>query len=163
MQFTAGFLSATLMSWINSKFVIAAVRRQLLINWTSHLMEAMQSRPQSVEEPFGNFTLVLERLCPHEHSLADLFRTIWAHVVQPTLHEKDEALALLDGCVTLRIGEGCVKACPSFLRHGPVTGKFSVTMLPSKCKSGHSPRWDVAERRCRPVSSLSRVCASAQA
>lgn len=97
MQFTAGFLTHVLMTLINTKFVVAAVRRQLVVTWMSHAMERLTRERHAF--PVGNLTLIMERLTPHEESLSSLIRTLWHHVIAPTVNLKDAVLAELDGCV----------------------------------------------------------------
>lgn len=107
LGFTPGFMTNTLLSWINNKFCIAAVLRELLVSWTSCAIDRLASLDGGGIDPLEadeSVSEMLARLLPHEATLAGLIRTIWKVYIQPALAAKDAVTAQLDGCVLLRCG-----------------------------------------------------------
>ena len=98
MLFTTGFLSLVLLTWINSRFVVAAVRRQLMIAWATTVVEAVRS----AEVDYSKAMSLLESLVPHEMTLSAFLRTVWSTCLAPTISARDTLVAQFDGYYSCR-------------------------------------------------------------
>lgn len=97
-KISPGFLAKILMSYINSRFVIASTRRELLISWSSTILDKLATYGgcgdlNSVDQVMA----ALERLVPHEASIASMIRTIWNQVQLPKMEERDKIMAQVEG------------------------------------------------------------------
>ena len=109
VQFTTGFLVKILLSWVNNRFVVAAVRWELLVSWATALLDRHEELMSPATAVSAN--TVLERLIPHESTLSAQLRTLWFEAVAPTMAVKDAAVAQLDGCHFERVYSGELQLC----------------------------------------------------
>jgi hypothetical protein len=95
-------MARVMTSWVNSRFVVAAVRRELLVTWMTSLLEsaprAKLHSPDTLVDT--NIGVVLERLMPGEMSIAEFIRTVWHALLAADLSSLQDLLAQFDGCVT---------------------------------------------------------------
>lgn len=99
-RFTPGFLLEVLMSWINSRFVVAGARRQLLLHWMCTTVDDVFAR--SLQDALKDSVAIptaLSHLVPHDATLAELIRTAWLTLIVPTFQARNALMARLDGCV----------------------------------------------------------------
>lgn len=96
--FTQGFLIQLFLSWINSRYVLAATRREILVAWMASLVERMSSDGAAalLEEP-DDLGAALAWLVPREKSMQSIILAVWTRVLQPAMRSNDAALAQLDG------------------------------------------------------------------
>lgn len=89
-------------SWINSRFVMAGVVREVLISWSCRAVDTMCERGDSgaVEENSA-VSHSLAYLVPHEAAISALLRGVWHALVRPAMRHTDVAMCQLDGCVWL--------------------------------------------------------------
>jgi hypothetical protein len=98
MLITVGFVARWLVSWINSRFVIAAVRREIVAAWNAALVDrAIIAGCLATVPAATSLSAILERLIPHENTLADLFRTVWHECLLDGVLTKDKVIAQIDG------------------------------------------------------------------
>jgi hypothetical protein len=88
-------------AWINSRFVMAAASREILIAWTSRVVDSTTELPDPdvLRERFV-FTESLAFMVPRENVLSSMARGVWTTVIQPVMKKTDVAIAQLDGCAT---------------------------------------------------------------
>ena len=87
-------------SFINSRFVVAAVRRQLLVQWGVAVVDRCAlSGPTASEsgQHAASIMAALERLIPHEASIAALLRVVWEVGLKPLLLPRDKLASQLEG------------------------------------------------------------------
>lgn len=99
MKFTPGFLADIIISWVNHRFVVAPVQRQLVLSWSARMVDAAVNS-SAAGSSFGTvFDVVdhLVRLVPHEVTIAALIRTVVKTFVLPTFSARDKLVADVDG------------------------------------------------------------------
>lgn len=97
-MFTPGFLMFIVNSWINSRFVMAGVARDILVARSSKSIDVACDRGTvSVMEEQPVFSGSLALLVPRETTLGSLIRGIWHTALKPMMRNTDIALCQLDG------------------------------------------------------------------
>jgi len=85
-------------SWINSRFVMASVARDIFVAWSARTIDCASERgTTSVMEEQPVFSGSLALLVPRESTLSSLIRGIWNTVLKPMVPQTDIAMAQLDG------------------------------------------------------------------
>ncbi len=93
---TAGFASAVFTSWVNARFLVAPVRRDILIWWLGGLTDSSTS---SGEEVCVDSSELLASLTPNKQQLMDMILTVYHGVVKPSTASHDAVMAQVEGCV----------------------------------------------------------------
>jgi hypothetical protein len=96
--YTPGFLAFIFSSWVNDRFVVAGVVRNILISWGSCIIDSVATSPSSpVDDSSMVFTNQLSTLVPREATVAGILRGIYNAVVRPCMRQADITMAQLDG------------------------------------------------------------------
>jgi hypothetical protein len=91
---TPAFLTLLLMTWINSRFVVATVRRDILVKWMAGVVVDLTFLGDS-----GSLATALPELVPDQRTIIDMLLAICRMLLYPAAALRNKILALLDGCV----------------------------------------------------------------
>jgi hypothetical protein len=91
-------------AWINSRFVMSAAAREILVAWSSRVVDSTSEMidPDVLHER-SVFTESLAYMVPRENVLSSMVCGVWTTVIQPVMAQTDVAMAQLDGYVLVQV------------------------------------------------------------
>ena len=97
-QFTAGFLTLLLLAYINTRFVMAATVREVLVAWSSSVVDRVcDMATDGFRQETSVLVSPLSYVLPREATLAAILRSVYKSLIEPSMRYKDVLAAQLDG------------------------------------------------------------------
>jgi hypothetical protein len=97
-KMTIGFVFNLCLSWINNRFIVAAVKRDLMNAWMSTMIDTACNSVGGRSPPLVATTAsALLHLVPTDRTIAAVLRSVYHSLVEPGMRSRDAAAAQYDG------------------------------------------------------------------
>jgi hypothetical protein len=94
---TQGLAMKLCMSWINNRFTVAAVRRDLFNTWMGFLVDGACASGFPSSGSLSETPSSLLHLVPTDKTITHVLQSVWLSLVKPGTAARDAAAAQFDG------------------------------------------------------------------